>query len=102
MHNVAELGILHVTCSTYKAKPDNWRRLSQVFPCIVEKLETLCYKSGEKIGGSTYLSKAIRFDLMKKAQTLAQKNDLKFSCCREGFQFNSVVCYRSWVLDSKI
>ena len=102
MHNVAELGILHVTCSTYKVKPDNWKRFSHAFPGIAEKLEPLYYKSGKRIGGSTYLSKTLRFGLMKKAQELAQKNNLKFSCCREGFQFNSVVCDGSWVLDSKI
>jgi DNA repair photolyase len=101
MEAVAELGALHVTCSTYKVKPDNWRRFSAVFPEVAEKLKPLYFSEGERIGGSTYLPRNLRFDLMKKASELAKKHNLKFGCCREGFSLNSAVCDGSWAIKAK-
>jgi DNA repair photolyase len=97
METVADLGALHVTCSSYKIKPDNWKRFSAVFPEIAEKLNKHYFTEGEKVGRSTYLPKALRFGLMKKAKELAEENHLKFGCCREGFSLNSAVCDGSWV-----
>jgi DNA repair photolyase len=98
MEAVAGLGALHVTCSTYKVKPDNWRRFNAVFPEVAEKLKPLYFSKGERIGGSTYLPTNLRFDLMKKAAELAKKHNLKFGCCREGFSLNSAVCDGSWAI----
>ena len=97
METVADLGALHVTCSSYKIKPDNWKRFSAVFPEIAEKLNKHYFTEGEKVGRSKYLPKALRFGLMKKAKELAEENHLKFGCCREGFSLNSAVCDGSWV-----
>jgi len=95
---VADSGVLHVTSSSYKVKPDNWRRFSAAFPEVAEKLEPLYFSEGERIGRSTYLPKDIRFGLMKKAKELAEKHNLKFGCCREGFNLNSAVCDGSWAI----
>ncbi len=95
---VADLGALHVTCSTYKVKPDNWRRFSAVFPEAAEKLKPHYFGEGERIGRSTYLPRNLRFGLMKKAKELAEEYDLKFGCCREGFRLNSAVCDGSWAI----
>jgi DNA repair photolyase len=100
MEAVADLGALHVTCSTYKVKPDNWRRFSAVFPEVAEKLKPLYFSEGERVGGSTYLPKNLRFGLMKKAAELAEKYNLKFGCCREGFNLNTAVCDGSWALNA--
>jgi len=95
---VASLGVLHITCSSFKVKPDNWRRFSAAFPEVAEKLKPLYFGEGEKIGRSTYLPKNIRFSLMKKAKALAEEYNLKFGCCREGFSLNSAVCDGSWAI----
>jgi DNA repair photolyase len=95
---VADLGVLHVTSSSYKVKPDNWKRFSAVFPEAAEKLRPLYFKEGERIGRSTYLPKNIRFSLMKKAKELAEEHNLKFGCCRESFSLNSAVCDGSWAI----
>jgi DNA repair photolyase len=95
---VADLGVLHITSSTYKVKPDNWRRFSAAFPEVAEKLSPLYFSEGERIGRSTYLPKSIRFGLMKKAKELAEEHNLKFGCCREGFSLNSAVCDGSWAI----
>jgi DNA repair photolyase len=95
---VADLGVLHVTSSSYKVKPDNWKRFSTVFPEAAEKLRRLYFREGERIGRSTYLPKNIRFSLMKKTKELAEEHNLKFGCCREGFSLNSAVCDGSWAI----
>jgi DNA repair photolyase len=93
---VAELGALHVTSSTYKVKPDNWKRFSAVFPEIAKKLEPQYFRFGERYGGSLYLPQKTRFDLMKNVKHLAEKHNLTFGCCREGFSLNSAACDGSW------
>jgi DNA repair photolyase len=98
VETVAGLGVLHVTSSSYKVKPDNWRRFSAAFPEVAEKLKPLYFSEGKRIGRSTYLPENIRFGLMKKAKTLAEEYNLKFGCCREGFSLNSAVCDGSWAI----
>jgi len=90
--------VLHITSSSYKVKPDNWRRFSAVFPEVAEKLKPLYFSEGERIGRSTYLPKKLRFSLMKKMKELAEEHNLKFGCCREGFRLNSAVCDGSWAI----
>ncbi len=98
MRSVAELGVLHVTCSTYKVKPDNWKRFSAMFPDVAEKLKPLYFIEGERIGRSHYLPKDLRFALMKKAGEVSKEYNLKFGCCREGLSLNSAVCDGSWAI----
>ena len=100
IETVASLGVLHVTTSTYKIKPDNWKRFGSTFPQVAEKLKPLYFHGGQKMGGSTYLPKKIRFSLMKKAKVLAEEYNLKFGCCREGFSLNTAICDGSWVVKS--
>ena len=98
VEKVANLGVKHITCSTYKVKPDNWTRFSQRFPDVAEKLKPLYFSEGERIGRSTYLSRKIRLGLLKKAKELTEKYNLKFGCCRERFELNSAACDGSWII----
>ncbi len=95
---VSELGVSHVTCSTYKIKPDNWKRFSAVFPEVAKKLKPYYFSDGERISGSTYLPQTFRYDLVKQAKRLVEENGMKFGCCRESFNLNSAVCDGSWVI----
>lgn len=96
---LASVGVKHLTCSTYKAKPDNWRRLTQAMPKVVEKLKPLYFEHGEKIGGNTMLSKEHRFKLLKGTRDLALAHGLKFGVCREGLaQLNTAPCDGSWLI----
>jgi DNA repair photolyase len=96
---IAELGVLHVTSSTYKIKPDNWKRFSAIFPEVAERLKPYYFQFGERFGGSRYLPANIRREIMNKAKMLTEKNNMKFGCCREGFNLNSGVCDGSWVIN---
>jgi len=99
---LALTGVKHVTCSTYKVKQDNWKRLNQAFPKITEKLRPLYFQKGEKIGGYTYLPKATRLQLMKKIRETAQKHGMKFGTCREGLSYmNTAACDGSWLIETK-
>ncbi len=96
---VANLGVLHITSSSYKVKSDNWKRFSNAFPEVSKKLESLYFDKGERVGSSTYLPREIRFSLLKKVKGLVEERGLKFGCCREGFNLNSATCDGSWAIN---
>jgi DNA repair photolyase len=99
---LATLGVKHITASTYKAKPDNWMRLSKVFPRVMERLKPLYFQHGERIGGSVLLPKEYRFKILKSTKDLAEAYGMKFGVCREGFtQLNSAVCDGSWLMPNR-
>ena len=99
---LASMGVRHVTTSTYKVKPDNWRRLAAAMPQVVEKLKPLYFEQGEKIGGYTLLPTDLRLQLMKKIRRLAVENGMKFGVCRENLaQLNTAACDGSWLLFAK-
>jgi DNA repair photolyase len=97
--DLASIGVKHLTCSTYKAKPDNWMRLAQAMPKVAEKLKPLYFQQGEKIGGNTLLPKELRFRLLKGVRDLAVVNNMKFGVCREGLaELNTAPCDGSWLM----
>lgn len=90
---LASIGVPHVTCSTYKAKHDNWKRFAQTFPALAKSLKSLYFERGERIGRSFYLPEEMRRKIVKNVKELAEDESLKFSSCREGFpQLNSATC----------
>jgi len=96
---LASAGVSHITSSTYKAKHDNWKRLTQTFPSLTKSLQILYFDKGVKIGRSFYLPKMIREKILKKVKVLVEDEGMKFSCCREGFpQLNSATCDGSWLV----
>jgi DNA repair photolyase len=98
---LAQIGIKHITSSTYKAKPDNWQRLSTAMPAIAEKLKPLYFEKGEKTGRTIYLPKNLRFTLMKNMRDITEKYGMKFGTCREGLSYlNTATCDGSWLLNA--
>jgi len=102
VRKLSSIGVSHVTCSTYKAKPDNWRRLAQAFPALAELLKPLYFDKGERIGRSLYLPRKMREEILTKVKRLVEKEKMKFSVCREGFpQLNSAACDGSWLISPR-
>lgn len=98
---LAAIGVQHITSSTYKPKPDNWRRLSQAVPQIADKLKPLYFQQGERVGGNTYLPKDLRFKLLKEVRDVASAQGLKFGVCREGLPaLNTAACDGSWLFST--
>jgi DNA repair photolyase len=100
--DLASIGIKHLACSTYKAKSDNWTRLSKALPKVATKLKPLYFQYGEKIGSNTLLPKELRFRLLKNVRELAIVNGMKFGVCREGLpELNTASCDGSWLMPKK-
>ncbi|HUJ85048.1 MAG TPA: radical SAM protein [Candidatus Acidoferrales bacterium] len=96
---LAKIGIKHLTCSTYKAKPDNWMRFAKAMPKIAEKIKHLYFQQGEKVGGNTLLPKEIRYKILKNAREMALTEGMKFGVCREGLkELNTAPCDGSWLM----
>jgi DNA repair photolyase len=96
---LASIGVKHITCSTYKAKADNWMRLSQVLPKVSEQLKPLYFQQGERIGGSTLLPVEYRFKLLKAIRDLVLANAMQFGVCRESLtQLNTASCDGSMLM----
>lgn len=96
---LAELGVKHITSSTYKVKADNWMRLTQALPETAEKLRPLYYAQGETQAGNRLLPMEVRVKLMKNIRSLAQAHGMQFGACREGLpELNTAQCDGSWLL----
>lgn len=81
----AERGIKHVTSSTFKPRPDSWKRMCETFPEIMEKLKPLYFRQGGRHRNCWYLPRAIRRELMNRVKRACEKLGLTFAPCREGF-----------------
>ncbi len=96
---LSDIGVKHITSSTYKVKADNWGRFARVFPGIAHRLKAWYFDEGEKIGGNHLLPKNIRLKLMKDIRDAVTAKGLKFGVCREGLsELNTATCDGSWLL----
>jgi DNA repair photolyase len=103
IRTLASLGVRHVTTSTFKVRPDGWRRFSGALPDVAEKLKPLYFRDGTVRSGYRYLPEALRFRLMKRVGDLAEKYGMLFGTCREGFgSLNTAVCDGSWLLNKRV
>jgi len=98
---LASIGVRHVTSSTLKMRPGNWRRFRIALPKTAKRLEALYFEEGEKMGNYAYLPEDMRFQLLRKVGCLAQKYGMKFGTCRDGLShLNTATCDGSWLLTS--
>jgi len=78
--------VKHITTSTYKAKPDSLKRLAKVFPSLAGFWRELYLEKGERIGGSFYLPKTLREELIYPLFESTKKLGISFATCREGIE----------------
>jgi len=78
-------GAQHITSSTYKAKPDNMKRLYAAFPIEAEALKAL-FEKGDRIGGSLYLPGELRQSIMNEIEMASTIEGMSFAACREGLR----------------
>jgi DNA repair photolyase len=81
---VSRAGVRHITTSTFKARPENMKRIITAFPQEGATLESL-FARGNRIAGSRYLPEEMRRDLMQRVKESAGREGLTFSTCREGW-----------------
>ncbi|MCS7131416.1 MAG: radical SAM protein [Hadesarchaea archaeon] len=79
-----DAGASHVTSSTYKLRPDSWRRIREEFPEAASQLAYLYFGRGERRRNSWYLPLELRRDLMERVREACDRHGLTFASCREG------------------
>jgi len=79
-----EAGAKHVVTSTYKAKPDSFRRLTAAFPEVASKLADAYFSMKTLASGYYYLPRALREKLLAPVVRTASKLSMSFATCREG------------------
>ena len=86
-------GARQIITSTYKAKPDNFKRMTSTFKEHKTIWEKLYNEQGEKKGRYTYLPENLRKSLIEKVRAACLDEALEFSSCREGFsKLNTLAC----------
>ena len=80
-----EAGARFVVVSTYKARPDNLRRVLEAFPELRERYQRLYRREGRWLHGYYYLPDALRKEILLRAKRLAESLGYEFATCREGF-----------------
>ena len=86
---LGDIGVEQIISSTYKAKADNFRRISSAFKDRAEKLRKLYYEEGEIVRGIRYAPAKVRMEILKKVYSEAKKRGIPFSVCREGLPLNT-------------
>ena len=93
MREIKKSGAKQIITSTYKVKPDNFKRMTAAFPEHKQLWQDLYSKQGEKTNGYTYLSRTFRENLIKEVRKITLVEGLEFSSCREGFgNLNTANC----------
>lgn len=86
-------GVRQVIVSTYKVRPDNFKRMVKAFPEQKGLWTRLYFKEGQRKEGYVYLNAKLRKELVLLVKEECDKNGLVFSSCREGFAgLNTSAC----------
>ncbi|WP_337954357.1 radical SAM protein [Aciduliprofundum sp. MAR08-339] len=85
----ADIGVRQIISSTYKVKPDNFRRVAGVFKDQAERLHRIYYENGEMVRGIRYAPRDLRLKILKRIRDASLKYGLDFSVCREGLPLNT-------------
>ena len=83
---IATAGARFVVTSTYKARPDNLRRLVSEFPELGERYYRLYRVEGKWQYGYWYLRPDLRRRMLEVVRQEASRLGLQFTVCREGFR----------------
>ena len=93
---LASVGVKFIVTSTYKAKPDNFKRMLNAFPELKDKFIELYRVRGERKHSYTYLSIGVRKRILRPVIELARSYGMETATCREGLTgpewFNAKSC----------
>jgi len=85
IEEVARAGAKHIVASSYKAKADNFKRITSAFPHLREGLERVYWAEGEAKGRARYAPHSFRRPLLKELKRIIESHGLTYATCREGF-----------------
>ena len=90
---IKQCGAKQIITSTYKIKPDNFKRMVNAFPDRQRLWQELYYKEGQRKNNYIYLQESLRKTLINQIRSITLKENLLFSSCREGFNnLNTAAC----------
>jgi len=90
---VKAAGGRQIITSTYKIKPDNFKKMVAVFPEHKQLWQELYFKNGQTKGRYIYLAQNRRKKIIEEVRKIAREEKLEFSSCREGFgSLNTKTC----------
>lgn len=75
-------GARHIVASIYKAKPDNLKRLLQVFPEFRKTYQEI-YSVDRRISGYKYADLNYSFRILSKVRDIVRNYGLTFNTCRD-------------------
>ncbi len=88
-----DIGVRHIVASIYKVKPDNLRRILEVYPDFITTYRRI-YNPSRRIKGYIYPDPNYTFRILSQIRDITMKNGLTFNTCRDGFEFlDSIGCY---------
>ncbi|MEM1639103.1 MAG: radical SAM protein [Desulfurococcaceae archaeon] len=99
---VIQAGALHIVTSSFKAKMNNLKRLSEYLPRdIANKLISLYREKGTWIHGYLYLNTNTRRSMLQPVITVAREYGITYATCREGLMelFNAPTCDGSHLIN---
>jgi len=82
-----DMGVSHIVSSIYKAKPDSFRRVLDVFPDKKGDLMRLYTEYGIQVYGYRYPPYSYRYKILKYIRDNTLKYNLTFNTCREGMRY---------------
>ena len=86
LREARDAGAEHVVFSTYKVRPDNYRRMVGAFPDMAAMWRRLYWDRGERAGGGyRYMPAGERYRILRWAVEEALRLGMSASVCREGF-----------------
>ncbi|MBD3263894.1 MAG: radical SAM protein [Candidatus Omnitrophica bacterium] len=94
-------GAKQIITSTYKAKPDNFKKMCAVFSQYSKIWQKLYKEEGKSYGKNNYLTFKLRKKMIERVKETALKYGAEFSSCREGLEkLNTLECDGSFWLNS--
>lgn len=81
-----EAGARFVVTSTYKARPDSLRRITEAFPELAERYRRLYRVEGRWMHGYWYLPAGKRRAMLEAVRREAERLGMEYATCREGLQ----------------
>lgn len=76
----------HIVSSTIKPRIDSLRRLNELMPDVVKKMDF------ERKGNTYYLPMKKRYELLKRVKEACKQYNISFATCREGFFLAKETC----------
>ncbi len=90
---IKEVGAKQIVTSTYKIKPDNFKRVSTAFPQHQKIWQKLYSQLGKRQNSFIYLEKTRRKKIIEKVRQETLEAGLEFSSCRENLkELNTTTC----------